>query len=127
MTKEILHTDAAPAAIGPYSQAVRAAKTLYVSGQIGVDPKTGDFAGPDVESQARQALKNLLGILRKADVGYDSVVKTTVFLTDMGDFAAVNRIYAEAFSENPPARSCVAVAALPKGAKVEVEAVVDLS
>jgi 2-iminobutanoate/2-iminopropanoate deaminase len=122
MANEYLIAKAAPAAVGPYSHAVRAGKTLYASGQLGIDPVTGALA-EGVEAQARQALNNLSAVLKAAHMGLEDVVKTTVFLTNMGDFAAVNAIYAEAFGETKPARSCVAVAALPKGGLVEVEAI----
>ncbi len=121
--KKIISTSNAPAAIGPYSQAVLSGSTLYLSGQLGVDPATGEFASQDVEGQAVQALANIRAVLAAAGASPANVCKTTVFLTDMNDFAAVNKIYAETFPSDAPARSCVAVAALPKGAKVEMEAI----
>ncbi|MBP3730718.1 MAG: RidA family protein [Mailhella sp.] len=121
--KTVISTSNAPAAIGPYSQANLSGNTLYLSGQIGIDPATGELASGDVAGQARQALANLRAVLAAAGASPDHVCKTTVFLTDIADFAAVNEIYAQTFSANAPARSCVAVAALPKGAKVEVEAI----
>ena len=121
--KNVISTQAAPAAIGPYSQAIRSGNTLYISGQLGVVPATGELASDDVKDQARQSLENLKAVLAAAGATPADVCKTTVFLTDMGDFAAVNEIYAQTFGVEPPARSCVAVAALPKGGKVEVEAI----
>lgn len=121
--KTIISTPSAPAAIGPYSQANMAGNTLYLSGQIGIDPATGDLAADDVAGQARQVMANMRAVLAAAGASPEQVCKTTVFLTDIADFAVVNEIYAQTFSANAPARSCVAVAALPKGAKVEVEAI----
>ena len=121
--KNIVFTADAPAAIGPYSQAVKAGDTLYLSGQIGMNPATGELVSDDVREQTARALQNMKAVLAAAGATAENVVKTTVFLTDMADFQAVNSVYAETFSSDAPARSCVAVAALPKGAKVEVEAV----
>ena len=121
--KNIVFTADAPAAIGPYSQAVKAGDTLYLSGQIGMNPATGELVSADVKEQTAQALKNMKAVLAAAGATTDTVVKTTVFLTDMADFQAVNAVYAETFASDAPARSCVAVAALPKGARVEVEAI----
>ncbi|MBO6002890.1 MAG: RidA family protein [Mailhella sp.] len=121
--KTIISTPSAPAAIGPYSQANLAGNTLYLSGQIGIDPSTGELAAEDVAGQARQAMANMRAVLAAAGASPEQVCKTTVFLTNIADFAVVNEIYAQTFSANAPARSCVAVAALPKGAKVEVEAI----
>lgn len=121
--REVIATSNAPAALGPYSQAIKIGNALYVSGQLGLDPTTGEFPGPDAVCQAKQSLANLQAILLEAGSSPAQVVKTTVLLTDMGDFAAVNEVYAAVFSHNPPARSCFAVAALPKGAKVEIEAI----
>ena len=118
-----LHTDKAPAAIGPYSQAIQAGNTIYVSGQIPVDPATGEFAGADIEAQTRQSLTNIRNILASAGADMSSVVKTTVLLSDIGNFAAMNGVYAEFFSEPYPARAAFQVVALPKGALVEIEAV----
>lgn len=122
MSKQVLHTDAAPGAIGPYSQAIEANGFVYLSGQLGVDPQTGEMQD-GVEKQARQSLENVGAILKSAGLDYADVVKTTVFLTDMSVFAKVNEIYASYFRGDCPARSCVAVAALPKGGLVEIEAV----
>jgi 2-iminobutanoate/2-iminopropanoate deaminase len=117
------HTDRAPAAIGPYSQAVEADGFLFTAGQIGLDPDSGEFAGGDVETQARRALDNLGAILAHAGLSFRDVVKTTVYLIDMGEFPTVNEIYAEYFSDPYPSRSTVAAAALPKGARVEIDVV----
>lgn len=115
-------TEQAPAAIGPYSQAVRVGNLVYTSGQIGIDPSTGNIEGADVTAQTEQVMKNLVAVLAAAGSSPEKVVKTTCFLADIGDFAAFNAVYGKYFSEKP-ARSCVAVAALPKGALVEVEAI----
>jgi 2-iminobutanoate/2-iminopropanoate deaminase len=123
MSRKVVHSDHAPKAIGPYSQAIRTDAMVYTAGQIGVDPSTGEFVSNDVEGQTRKALENLQNILQAAGSGISNVVKTTVFLQDMNDFAKMNGIYAEFFGENPPARSTVAVAGLPKGALVEIEVV----
>lgn len=118
-----IHTDNAPAAIGPYSQAVRAGSLLFISGQLPLDPATGAFAGDDITSQTRQSLTNVKNILEAAGYSCADVVKTTVLLADMGDFAAMNAVYGEYFPENCPARAAFAVKELPKGALVEIEAV----
>ncbi len=119
--KEPIATAAAPAAIGPYSQAIRGGRLIFCSGQLGLDPATGELAA-GVEQQAEQALSNLRAVLGAAGATMDDVVKTTIFLADMADFAAVNAIYARHFGEPFPARSTVAVAGLPRGGRVEVEA-----
>ena len=119
-----LHTDNAPAAIGPYSQAVQAEKTIYVSGQLPVDPATGEFAGEDIKAQTKQSLTNIKNILASAGADMSDVTKTTVLLQDFG---AMNEVYAEFFTEPYPARAAFQVAALPKGAKVEIEAVAVIS
>ena len=121
--KNVIFSADAPAAIGPYSQAIKAGNVLYLSGQIGMNPATGELVSDDVKEQTARALQNMKAVLAAAGAGPENVVKTTVFLTDMADFQAVNSVYAETFSFDAPARSCVAVAALPKGARVEVEAV----
>lgn len=118
--KKIISTKNAPQAIGPYSQAIAANGFLFISGQLGVTP-SGEFAGADVKSQAQRSLQNLQAILSEAGLGFESVVKTTIFLADIADFAAVNEIYAEFFNEPYPARSTVAVKTLPKGGLVEIE------
>ena len=120
---QALHTDNAPAAIGPYSQAIKAGNTIYVSGQIPIDPKTGEFAGEDIQTQTRQSLTNIKNILQSAGADMKDVVKTTVLLADIGDFTAMNEVYAEFFEEPYPARAAFQAAALPKGAKVEIEAI----
>ena len=121
--KKIIATKNAPAAIGPYSQAIDCGTFLVTSGQIALDPTTGEMVKGDVAAQTRQALLNLKAILTEAGLAMDNVVKTTVFLQNMGDFAAMNAVYAEFFTEgNYPARSAVQVGALPKGALVEIEA-----
>ena len=116
-------TKNAPAAIGPYSQGIKAGKTIYVSGQIPIDPATGEFAGQDIETQTRQSLTNIKNILKEAGADMSDVVKTTVLLKDIADFAAMNKVYAEFFTEPYPARAAFQVAAIPKGALVEIEAV----
>lgn len=115
-------TSAAPAAIGPYSQAVRCGEMLYSSGQIALDPATGTLVGQDVTAQTEQVMKNLQAVLKEAGTDFDHVVKTTCFLADIKDFAAFNAVYGS-YITSAPARSCVAVAALPKGALVEVEVI----
>ena len=119
--KKIVSTDKAPAAIGPYSQAVQAGQFLFASGQIPLDPKTGEMVSGSVEDQAACVLENVKGVLEGAGYSLQDVVKTTVFATDMANFAAVNGVYLRYFGENPPARSFVAVKALPKDAQVEIE------
>ena len=121
--KTIISTPKAPAAIGPYSQAVRKGDTLYLSGQIGMVPATGELVSADVKEQTGQALANMKAGLAEAGASPADVVKVTVFIVDMADFQAVNSVYSETFGSDAPARSCVAVAALPKGARVEVEAI----
>ena len=120
--KERIATEQAPAAIGPYSQAVRAAGLVITSGQLPIDPATGVFAGTDIAAQTRQSLKNVQAVLEAAGSSLDKVLKTTVFLNDMGDFAAMNEVYASFFPGEAPARSAVEVARLPKDALVEIEA-----
>ena len=121
--KKIISTDKAPKAIGPYSQAIRTEHFVFTAGQIGLDPATMELVEGGVESQTRQALTNLKRVLEAADSGLNFITKTTVFLQSMSDFAAMNAVYQEFFPENPPARSTVAVAALPKGALVEIECI----
>lgn len=118
-----LSTTAAPAAIGPYSQAIMAGNTVYVSGQLPINPSTGEFAEGGIKEQARQSLNNIKNILAEAGMTMQQVVKVTVLMTNMSDFAAVNEVYAEFFSAPYPARSAFAVAALPKGGAIEIEAV----
>lgn len=121
--KEIIATKSAPAAIGPYSQAVKAGGTVYASGQIPLSPETGTIVGADAKAQTRQSMENLTAVLAAAGATLSDVVKATIFITDMAAFPGVNEVYGSYFKDNPPARSCVAVAALPKGALVEIEAV----
>ncbi|HET8907698.1 MAG TPA: RidA family protein [Ktedonobacterales bacterium] len=123
MTRTKVATTSAPAALGPYSQAIAIDSMVFASGQIGLDPATGQLVDGDVQAQTHQALRNLTAVLEAAGSSLANVVKTTVFLTSMGDFAAMNEIYATYFGDEPPARSTVAVAELPKGARVEIEAI----
>ncbi len=123
MSNKAIRTVNAPAAIGPYSQAVQAGNTIYVSGQLPIDPATGEFAGKDIASQTRQALTNVRSILAEAGYSMSDVVKTTVLLADIAEFADMNAVYAEFFTEPFPARAAFQVAAVPKGAKVEIEAI----
>ena len=122
-----ISTTEAPAAIGPYVQGRIVGGLLFASGQLGLDPATGEFAGETFEAQAEQAMKNVAALLAAADTDFDHVVKTTCFLTDMGCFAAFNEVYARYFGESLPARSAVAVAALPKGGLVEVEVIAEIA
>lgn len=121
MSKKQITTAAAPAALGPYSQGIVADGFFFASGQVPIDPATGELAGETVEAQARQVFANLEQVLAAAGCGFADVLKTTVFLTDLANFAEVNSIYAEYFVEPFPARSCVQIAALPKGSLLEVE------
>ncbi len=121
--KKIIASAKAPGAIGPYSQAVAAGGLLFVSGQLPVDPATGAFVSEDIGELTARSLENLKAILEEAGCGLGDVVKTTVFLKDMGDFAAMNKVYAEYFTSDCPARSAVEVAALPKGSRIEIEAI----
>ncbi len=123
---KVISTQKAPAAIGPYSQAIQIGNLVYTSGQIPIDPSTGKFAEGGIKEQTRQSLLNVKAILEEAGLTMKNVVKTTVFMADMNDFADMNAIYAEFFSEPYPARSAVAVKTLPKGALVEIEAVAAL-
>ena len=123
MSNQPIQTSGAPAAIGPYSQGIAAGNTAYVSGQLPIDPATGEFAGPDIASQTRRSLQNVEAILAAQGMGMKDVVKTTVLLADIADFAAMNEVYGEFFSAPYPARAAFQVAALPKGARVEIEAV----
>lgn len=118
-----IYTPNAPAAIGPYSQAVQAGNMLFVSGQIPIDPATGEFAGNDIATQTNQSLTNIKNILAAAGYSLNDVVKTTVLLADIADFGAMNAVYAEYFTENKPARAAFAVKDLPRGALVEIEAI----
>ena len=121
--KKIVSTSDAPAAVGPYSQAIRSGNLLFCAGQIPLDPRTGQLVTGDIATQTRRVLDNISALLKAAHLTFGDVVKTTIFLTDMNDFQSVNEIYATYFREQPPARSTVAVAALPKGANVEIEVI----
>lgn len=124
--KEVISTKAAPAAIGPYSQAIKVGNLVYTSGQLPIDPTTGKFPEGGVKEQTRQSLLNVQAILKEIGLTMGNVVKTTVFMADMNDFADMNAVYAEFFSEPYPARSAVAVKTLPKGALVEIEVVAEV-
>ena len=126
MSKKIILTKDAPEPIGPYSQAVRFGDMLFCSGQIAIDPKTGQVITGDVKAQAVQVMKNIEAVLKAADTKFENIIKTTIFLTNMNDFAAVNEIYGQYFKSNPPARSTVAVSGLPKGVQVEIEVLAHL-
>ena len=125
MTKNIIATKNAPGAIGPYSQGIKANGFVFASGQIGLDPATGEFVQGGIVEQSRQALLNVKNVLEAAGSGLDKAVKTTVFLKDINDFAAMNAVYSEFFKTDCPARSAVQVAALPKGALVEIEVIAE--
>jgi 2-iminobutanoate/2-iminopropanoate deaminase len=118
-----ISTPDAPAAIGPYSQAIRSGDLVFLSGQIPLDPKTGAMVEGSIQAQTERVLENLAAVLKAAGCGFESVVKTTIFLVDLGDFQAVNETYAKRFGATPPARATVQVSALPKGARVEIDAV----
>lgn len=120
---KVISTEQAPRAIGPYSQAIRFGNLLFTSGQLGLDPATGELVSGGIEAETRQVLTNIKNVLLAAGSGLENVVKTTVFLKDMAEFAKMNAIYAEFFSQNPPARSTIGVAALPKGGLVEIETI----
>lgn len=122
MTRSAVETGGAPVALGPYSQGIRSGEFVFCSGQLGLDPISGELAD-GVEAQAERALRNLQSVLDAAGLGFDDVVKTTIFLADMADFAAVNAVYGTFMPDPPPARSTVQVAALPKGGRVEIEAI----
>jgi len=121
--REIIKTERAPAAIGPYSQAVRSGNLVFASGQIPIDPKTSEFVAGGVAEQTEQVIRNLAAVLEAAGSGLDRIIKTTVFLADMNDFAAMNEVYGRFFKENPPARATVQAARLPRDARVEIEAI----
>jgi 2-iminobutanoate/2-iminopropanoate deaminase len=121
MKKKQIQTSDAPAAIGPYSQAIEAGGFIFYSGQIPLDPETGAMVEGGIVEQTRRVMKNMAGILKASGRDFSDIVKTTIYLTDLADFATVNEIYGECFSDVPPARACVQVAALPKGAMVEIE------
>lgn len=123
MSKQIIHTENAPSAVGPYSQAVIANGMVFTAGQVPLIPATMKLIEGDIKVQARQSLENIKAVLTAAGTSLDKAVKVTVFLQDMGDFAAMNEVYAEFFTENPPARSAVEVAKLPLGALIEIECI----
>jgi len=123
MNKKVITSDKAPKAIGPYSVAIRTGDLVFTSGQLGIDPVTGNFVPGGIEAETRQALTNIRNVLADAGSGLEQVVKTIVFLKDMADFTKMNAVYATFFTNNPPARSAIQVAALPKGGTVEIEAV----
>ena len=123
MKHQVIHTDNAPKAIGPYSQAVKAGNMLFVSGQVPFVPETMEIVEGDVKAQTAQSLKNVQAILAEAGLDFSHVVKSTVFIKDMIEFAQINEVYAEFFGENKPARACVEVARLPKDVKVEIEVI----
>lgn len=122
MQREVIATDRAPAAVGPYSQAIRVGNLVFTAGQIGLDPATGALVG-DVEEQTRQVMSNLQAVLAAAGSNLRNIIKTTIFLADLADFQTVNAIYGSYFPQQPPARSTVQVAALPRGARIEIEAI----
>jgi 2-iminobutanoate/2-iminopropanoate deaminase len=126
MTKTVVQTEGAPRAIGPYSQAIRVGELLFCSGQIPLDPVSGELETGSIEAQTRQVLKNLTAVLAAGGAGWEHVARTTIYLTDLGDFAAVNAVYAEFAGATPPSRATVQVSALPRGAAVEIDAIAHL-
>ena len=123
MKKQVIKTEKAPKAIGPYSQAIQAGNFLFLSGQIPLDPKTGELVKGDIQQQTQQVLENINGVLESQKLGMEDVVKVTIFLKDIGNFNQVNEVYALYFPSSPPARSTVEVAKLPRGADIEIEAI----
>jgi 2-iminobutanoate/2-iminopropanoate deaminase len=123
MEKKVIQTEKAPRAIGPYSQAIRAGNFLFLSGQIPLDPKTGELLRGDIRQQTQQVLENIKGVLESQKLGMEDVVKVTIFLKNIGDFNQVNEVYGTYFPSSPPARSTVAVAGLPRDVEVEIEAI----
>jgi 2-iminobutanoate/2-iminopropanoate deaminase len=121
--KKVIQTDKAPKAIGPYSQAIQAGNMIFLSGQIPIDPKTGELTGGDIRQQTQQVLENIKGLLESQRLGMEDVIKVTIFLKDMGNFNQVNEVYAAYFSSFPPARSTVEVAKLPRNVEIEIEAI----
>src|SRR3989442_15623395 len=121
--KKIISTSDAPQAIGPYSQGVRVGSTIYYSGQIPLDPKTGQIVSGDIETQARRVMESIGGLLKAEGLNYDNIIKTTIFLADINDFQKVNEIYGSYFKKSPPARSNIQAGALPKGARLEIEVI----
>jgi 2-iminobutanoate/2-iminopropanoate deaminase len=126
LTKKRIESTAAPRPIGPYSQAIVAGGLLFASGQIPIDPASGEIVGADIEAQAEQVLRNLMAVLREANIGPENVVKTTVYLTDLGEFAKMNAVYERFLGKEPPARSTIQAAALPKGVRVEIDLIAAL-
>ena len=127
MTKRIIQTEQAPAAIGPYSQAISIGDFLFTSGQIALDPESGIFLSAEIEEETEQTLKNISAILRAGGLSLENVVKTTVYLSDLNHFSRMNQVYEKYFSKTKPARACIQVAALPKGAKIEIDAIANCS
>ena len=127
MTKRTIQTEQAPAAIGPYSQAIRIGDFLYTSGQIALDPESGIFLSGEIEEETEQTLKNISAILQADGLNLENVVKTTVYLLDLNHFSRMNQVYEKYFLKTKPARACVQVAALPKGAKIEIDAIASCS
>ncbi|NMB09428.1 MAG: RidA family protein [Tissierellia bacterium] len=123
MANKVISTEKAPQAIGPYSQGMIAGNMIYTSGQLGLDPSTGEIVNASIEDEARQSLENVKAVLEEAGASLKDVVKTTVFVKDLNEFAKINEVYSEFFSENKPARSCVEVARLPKDGNIEIEAI----
>ena len=123
MPKQVLHTDQAPKAIGPYSQAIKTGSLLFCSGQVSINPQNQEVFLGDIKQQTEMVLSNIDAILKKANMNFSNIVKTTIFLMDMADFATVNDIYGKRFPQDPPARSTVAVSGLPKGVRVEIEVI----
>lgn len=127
MVKQVICTEKAPPSIGPYSQAIKSGGFLFASGQIPIDPSTGQIVDGGIEEQTKQVLENVLGLLESAGMSLENVVKTTLFITNMDEFPIINSIYSNYFKQSPPARSCVEVSALPKGVKIEIEFIASLS
>lgn len=127
MSKKVIFTEKAPAAIGPYSQAIKTGSFLFASGQIPIDPSTGQMVNSSIEEQTKQVMENVKGLLESMEASMENIVKTTLFITDMNDFPKINEVYSNYFKQSPPARSCVEVSALPKGAKIEMEFIASLS
>jgi 2-iminobutanoate/2-iminopropanoate deaminase len=123
LRKEILINEEAPKAIGPYSPAIKVGNLVFISGQLPVDSATGEIVGDDIEIQTKKSLENLKAVLKPYSIDFENVVKVTIFLTNMDDFSKVNKVYSDYFKEEFPARSCVEVARLPKGAKIEIECI----
>lgn len=121
--KKVIHTDNAPKAVGPYSQAVQMGDFLFCSGQISIDPKTNEVFTGDIKTQTEMVMKNIEAVLSASNMNFGNIIKTTIFIMNMSDFATVNEVYAKSFKEAPPARSTVAVAGLPKGVNVEIEVI----